>query len=317
MDCHEKIVRIVNSIIDKYPCEMELRFNEPMAIHSSFKTGGQADCWIQPRGDGFPKFTASLFKAAKSEGIHVFILGGGANIVVSDNGIRGIVLDTGAWTGGKVQRRGILQFRSGTSLDEAAKIASDEGLAGLEFLKGMPGSIGGAAYMNARAYGQEISDILIETEVINFSNEPVSVLKLQAKKNEFSYKKSPFQGCGLFILNASFQLTFSDPQKIQEKMASYYKDRQEKGHYRFPSAGSVFKNNPCFGKPTGKIIDELGLKGMKIGGAQVAPFHGNIIINKGGAKAIDIFNLVNKVAAKVRAETGFSLEPEILFIGDF
>jgi UDP-N-acetylmuramate dehydrogenase len=317
MACPENIVCLVESCRKENPCELDVRYNEPMAEHTSFKVGGPADCWLRPSGEGFPAFAASLLAAARAENIAVFMLGGGANILVADGGIRGIVLDTGGWAGETEQGRqaGILRLRSGTSLDAAAEIAADAGLSGLEFLAGMPGSIGGAVWMNARCYGREIADALVETDIIDFSGSQAKRLQEPARKTEFSYKHSPFQDRDVLILSAAFQLTPGDSSQIRAAMDSNRKDRDSKGHYRYPSAGSVFKNDPRFGKPSGTIIDELGLCGLRVGGAQVAPWHGNIIVNSGGASASDIRALINEVAAQVKTATGFILEPEILFIG--
>jgi len=314
----EKIQRIVESCKNNNPCAIEVCYHRPMAELSSFRAGGPADCWLRPCGEGFPAFTAELIAAARAADIPVFVLGGGANILAADSGIRGIVLDTGGWTGeiGQKQHAGILGFRAGTSLDSAADIAANAGLSGLEFLAGMPGSIGGGVWMNARCYGQEIADVLAATEVIDFSAKP-QFLCLPACKAEFGYKKSPFQGRDMVILSASFRLTPGNTKDIFTAMDSNRRDRETKGHYRYPSAGSVFKNNPGFGKPTGQIIDELGLCGLKKGGAQVAPWHGNIIVNTGSASASDIRALIDEVAAKVKTAAGFTLEPEILFVGDW
>ena len=316
--CAENITRIVAACTKENPCDLDLCLDEPMADHSTFKAGGPADCYLRPRGDGFPAFAAALITAACAERIPIFILGGGANILVADAGIRGIVLDTGGWAGETGQRQeGVMEFRAGTSLDDAAEIAAGAGLSGLEFLAGMPGSIGGAVWMNARCYGQEIADTLRETEIIDFSILPAERSRHPADRAEFGYKCSPFQGRSNLILSASFSLKGADEQHIRAEMDAHRSDRESKGHYRFPSAGSVFKNNTNFGGPTGKIIDELGLRALRIGGAQVAPWHGNFIVNTGGATAADIRALVQEVAARVKDATGFDLEPEILFIGEW
>jgi len=315
-----KIQLIVESCHKENPCDLDVRYHRSMAELSTFKAGGPADCWLRPAGNGFPAFALSLFTAARAMDIPVFSLGGGANILAADSGIRGIVLDTGGWTGetGEQRQKGLLCFRAGTTLDAAAEIAANAGLSGLEFLAGMPGSIGGAIWMNARCYGNEIADVLTETEVIDFSNSNIPhYAQLPTIKEEFGYKRSPFQGRDMLILSASLRLTYGNISEIRSKMDANRADRMAKGHYRYPSAGSVFKNNPDFGKPTGKIIDDLGLRGLQKGGAQVAPWHGNIIVNTGGATASDIRALVDEVAAKVKAATGFTLEPEILFVGDW
>jgi UDP-N-acetylmuramate dehydrogenase len=314
----EKIQRIVESCKKENPGDVEVCYRKPMAELSTFRAGGPADCWLRPCGDSFPAFAASLIAAARAASLPVFVLGGGANILASDAGIRGIVLDTGGWTGetGGDRQEGILQFRAGTSLDAAAEIAANAGLSGLEFLAGMPGSIGGAVWMNARCYGREIADVLVETGVIDFSDN-CRYVQFIADRGEFGYKKSPFQSRDMLILSANFRLTSGKTPDIRAAMDDHRADREAKGHYRYPSAGSVFKNNPNFGKPTGKIIDELGLCGLRKGGAQVAPWHGNIIVNTGGAAASDIRALVDEVAARVKAAAGLTLEPEILFVGEW
>jgi UDP-N-acetylmuramate dehydrogenase len=312
-----KIQQIIESCKKETPCEIDVCYHKPMAELSTFRAGGPADCWLRPCGEGFPAFAAALIAAARGISIPVFVLGGGANILAADSGIRGIVLDTGGWTGETGQEReGILRLRAGTSLDNAAEIAAAAGLSGLEFLAGMPGSIGGAVGMNARCYGREIADVLIETEVIDFGDKP-QYARLPAHKGEFGYKRSPFQGRDMVILSASLSLTPGKAPDIRATMDAHRADREAKGHYRYPSAGSVFKNNPNFGKPTGKIIDELGLCGLQKGGALVAPWHGNIIVNAGGATASDIRALVDEVAARVKAAAGLTLEPEILFVGEW
>jgi UDP-N-acetylmuramate dehydrogenase len=282
-------------------------------------------------------------EAVKEEGIPLFVLGGGANILAADGGIRGIVLDTGANAGpvtegpGRGRDRGGgdrngpgLWFRAGTPVDAAAEEAARRGLSGLEFLAGMPGSAGGALWMNARCYGRETADTAEAAALLEFGAEPGAAGESGADaaaggrltvcspdRNEFGYKKSPFQDRDAVILAVYFALQEKEPGLIRAEMEDHRKDREAKGHYRLPSAGSVFKNNRAFGKPTGRIIDELGLKGLSVGNAQVAPWHGNIIVNRGGARAAEIRALVEEVQNRVRAERGFDLEPEILFAGDW
>jgi UDP-N-acetylmuramate dehydrogenase len=313
----EKIREIIETCEKQNTCELDIRYDEPMDTHTTFKVGGPADCWIRPAVKGFESFVSSLLCRSYEESVPVFILGGGANIVVSDKGIRGIVLDTGAWKG-EYEKEGRLFFRSGTSMDEAADYAASRRLSGLEFLAGMPGTLGGAVYMNARCYNCEIADVIAEAEIFDFSVESGGVTKsVHRDKMSFAYKTSPFQNRENLILSASFNLKDGDGGEIKEKMAGYRKDRKDKGHYLFPCAGSAFKNNRDFGRPTGQIIDELGLKGFAVGGAQVAPYHGNIIINKTGASASDIRALADEVAKRVEERDGFILEPEILFIGEW
>jgi UDP-N-acetylmuramate dehydrogenase len=298
----------------------EYRFDEPMSGHTTFRVGGPADLWIRPRGEGFPVLAGLVSCLAREEGIPLFILGGGANLVVSDRGIRGIVLDTGGWTG--LLERGdpsSLWIRAGTPVDQAAELAADRSLSGLEFLAGMPGSIGGAVWMNARCYDRSVSDILGETEFL--SREPGSgwgeTRRAPVKGEEFGYKKSPFQAMDALILAACFTLVPGSRERIRAKMEALRRDREERGQYRFPSAGSAFKNDRALGAPTGRIVDQMGLKGFSMGGAQVAPWHGNFIINRGNATAGDIRALVEELGRRIRAEKGFAPEPEILFVGEW
>jgi UDP-N-acetylmuramate dehydrogenase len=308
---------LVERCLNENPCVADVRFDELMSGHTAFKIGGPADCWISPEGEGFPHFSAALVRLARDADIPVFILGGGANIVVSDKGIRGIVLDTGAWKGCEITEDG-MSFRSGMSMDEAAEAAAAQGYSGIEFIAGMPGSIGGAVWMNARCYGREISDVLAWTDIIDFSANSSGLGKKKiTSKTGFGYKRSPFQGWNCLVLEADFRLMPGDKDAIRREMEKHRQDRRDKGHYRFPCAGSVFKNNPGFSKSTGQIIDELGLRGMAKGGAQVSPFHGNIIINSGGASADDVRFLMDEVSTQVKIRTNFVLEPEVLFVGEW
>ena len=316
--CMEKIRGIIERCLRENPCTVEYRFNEPMSSHTSFRAGGPADCWVRPLGADSYGFSAALINAARAADIPLFILGGGANILVSDKGIRGITLDTGGWTGEtSAAAETEMVFRSGTSPDAAAEAAAARGLGGLEFLAGMPGSMGGALWMNARAYEREIADIVIAVDIFDFSSDEAVCRTVQLNKDDFAYKHSPFQNQRALILSLRCALYPRNENEIRREMEEHCRDRQNKGHYRYPSAGSAFKNNRGFGKPTGQIIDELGLKGLRIGGAQIAPFHGNIIINTGGATAQDIRRLLEHSAALVKEATGFVLEPEIIFAGDW
>ena len=297
--------------------EGSFRFDEPMAHHTSFKTGGPAGLWIKPEGDCFPAFASLVLESAQKEGIPVFILGAGANIVVPDEGIQGIVLDTIGYSGNIDSPLPIphssfytLSFRSGTAVDIAAEYAADCGLSGLEFLSGMPGSVGGALWMNARCYNREIADVVSGVQVLEEGN----ILYVSPKKETFAYKKSPFQGKNCLIISVSFALQEKAPVLIKSEMEKNRNDRKMKGHYRFPSAGSVFKNDKLFGKPTGMIIDELGLKGLAVGDAQIAPWHGNIIINRGKARSAEILSLVKLIEKRVKEELGYELEREIIFL---
>jgi UDP-N-acetylmuramate dehydrogenase len=312
------VYEIVRGVASAVRFSGELRRDEPMAGHTTFKVGGPAEVWARPSAECFSDFAAALMGKARALGIPLFILGGGANLVAADRGIPGIVLDTTAWTGwdfseapGSGGQAVFMRVRSGTPADAAADAAAERGWGGLEFLAGMPGSIGGAVWMNARCYERQVSEALLRTEIFD---ETLRRLWVPRVEGAFGYKKSPFQGRDALIVAAEFRLEKRAGAAAQAEMAGFRKDREAKGHYRFPSAGSVFKNNRRFGKPTGKIIDELGLRGLRVGGAQLAPWHGNIIINTGGASAADIRRLTEMLEERVKRETGFDLEREIIFI---
>jgi UDP-N-acetylmuramate dehydrogenase len=301
-----------------------VRYNEPMSLHTTFRTGGPADVYITVDSGGphdknsLATGFADLLRYARDSNVPVQIIGGGANIVVSDKGIRGITLYTGLDCDTasliSVDSSWGLNVYAGIHSDAAAAAASESSLSGLEFLAGLPGTIGGAVWMNARCWGKSVSDVLCGVDILN---ENLKVTFEPFRADEWAYKASPYQKRNILILYARFNLRTDDRRAIQKRMSEYRLEREQKGHFRCPSAGSVFKNNPAFGKSTGKIIDELGLRGMRIGGAKVADWHGNFIINDGSANSSDIRSLVAAVQTTVRRRLGIELEPEILFIGDW
>jgi UDP-N-acetylmuramate dehydrogenase len=191
-----------------------------------------------------------------------------------------------------------------------AEEAAEAGLS-FEYFAGMPGTVGGAVWMNARCYDHSVSDYLVSVKLLSRDGLQKDY---RFRAEDFGYKHSPFQNGDNIIIEGTFRLPKKDRQAIRDTMNWCRQDRESKGHYRFPSAGSAFKNNRAFGKPSGKIIDELGLCGFSRGGAQVAPWHGNIIINRGNASASEIKMLCNDIQTKVKEKTGFELESEILFI---
>ena len=199
------------------------------------------------------------------------------------------------------------------------KFCTENTISGLEQFAGLPGSVGGAVYMNARCFDKSISDVLfsVSTMEIDRTAKKITLNQELFDPSVWAYKKSPYQGGDRFITTATFLLTqknASELPQIQAECKKYIAERVNKGHFKFPSAGSVFKNNRDFGKPSGQIIDEAGLRGTAIGGAKVADFHGNFIINTGDAKASEIKQLVQLVQAKVREKYGFYLETEIIFV---
>jgi UDP-N-acetylmuramate dehydrogenase len=303
-----------------------------MSAHTTFRIGGPADVFIRisTRAE-----LSSALRSFRDEGIPVFTLGGGANILVGDKGIRGAVLDLSGLAGARRSGAGIIADTgmvadaglfadadmiadAGISIDSLCENALALGLGGLENFYGMPGSLGGALYMNARCYEKDISEIVGGIIAISPQSE---IREIHAMPSQWAYKKSPFQPGGGYeewiIAGATLKLHEGEPAAIAGMMRSRKIDRTMKGHYLLPSAGSVFKNNRGFGKPTGAILDSLGMKGMRIGDAAVSSWHANIFVNLGSAKAGDMKALIETAMEKAFSAFGFRLEPEVLFVGEF
>lgn len=308
-----------------YPSLYEkARFDEPLKEHTSFKIGGTADLWIAPSRS---EELITLVNFSKEHELHLSIFGGGSNLVVSDAGIRDIVVSLEGLK--SIENIDPTQVRvgAGVLMDELSLWCKDHGLSGLESFAGLPGSVGGAVFMNARCYDRSISDVFIRANSL-LLNEGGCILKtIEFNEEQWAYKMSPFQinrkPCSLevdegslIVLSVDVRVEQGVKEDIALKMEHFVEDRRQKGHFSYPSGGSAFKNNRNFGKPTGKIIDELGLKGESVGDAQVAPWHGNFIINRGEATAMDVFLLVKKIQKTVLQKTGFAIEPEIVFVGN-
>ena len=289
-----------------------LLFSETMANHTTFRIGGPAPLFIEPFDVPSLRFTLSVLKA---DGVPYFVLGGGSNIVVSDAGFEGAVISMCRID--RIEASGeYVACGAGASVSSLVSFCTERALSGLETFAGLPGSAGGAVYMNAKCFDVSVSDILSEVRYIDCASLEEKTYRFEPA--DWDYKISPFQNAGRIVTRAVFKThKLSEDKKadIAERCKAYVAERRAKGHFKFPSAGSVFKNNRAFGKPSGKIIDEAGLKGVRSGGAQVAPWHGNFIVNTGGATAEDVRSLVELVVETVRKKTGFALECEILFCG--
>lgn len=303
-------VNNLRELAEKINIRGTVKYDEPLAKYTTYRVGGPADAFVEPY-DAHDIVT--VLKLARQEEIPVFVLGGGANILVSDRGIRGFVINMTTLSEVSVEGSTV-RCQAGSSISEVSWVAAAAGLEGLGFIFSMPGSAGGALWMNARCYGSSISDVLEWAEVIN---RDLEIVRFEPKEDDFDYKRSPFQTSNDVILQAAFHLRPGDKERIFREMESNRSDRERKGHFVAPSAGSVFKNNRAFGDPTGKIIDRLGLRGHKIGGAMVSDYHANMIINTGGARAADIEELIQFVATRVHDEVGIDLEREVLPIGDW
>lgn len=298
--------------------------NEPLAPKTTFKVGGNAALFVIPQN--ISQLQSAIGGAAASD-LPFFVLGGGSNVVFPDGLFDSVVISTQELnniTMTDEQPKNLppdsvlVTCQAGTPTATFVNFCTKHNLSGAQQFAGLPGTIGGAAYMNARCFERSISDILYETEHIDFSKPTqTKLVTMPFKASDWDYKKSPFQNQKKLITAVTFCLTKLPDQnhtKLEEECKKYISERIEKGHFKFPSAGSVFKNNHDFGKPSGKIIDEAGLRGYQIGGAQVAPFHGNFIINIGNAKASEIKQLVEYVQTQVETKFGHHLEPEIILL---
>lgn len=281
-----------------------------MKSRTTFRTGGNADLLILPANVGELQTVLRLLKAEKSP---FFLLGGGANLLVSDDGIREPVISLE-----KMKRIAVegerIRAEAGARVESVVQAAAENELTGCEFLHRLPGTVGGAVRMNARCYEHSICEILEEIIYLDVNQK---VCRRTPDDGGFAYKQSPFQNNDTVVTEAVFCLKKGNRASIKAEMNAVESDREQKGHFRFPCAGSVFKNDRRFGKPSGVLIDEAGLRGLNEGGAQVAPFHGNIIINTGTATSTEIRHLTECVQATVFNRCGCFLEPEIVFAGDW
>lgn len=281
---------------------------EPMTKHTSFHIGGPAELMAQPQSEA--ELQSLLMKAAETA-VPVTLVGNGSNLLVRDKGIRGLVIKLGSMLRDIKVSGNVLTFGSGVSLAQASKKAAELGLSGMEFAVGIPGSIGGAVYMNAGAYDGEMSKVVKSVRVMNAAGE---VSELSASELDFGYRHSALQGSGKIVTSVTVELPAGDKQAIAEKMADFSNRRITKQPLELPSAGSMFKRPP--GYFAGTLIDQTGLKGYTVGGAQVSTKHAGFVVNIGGATAADVLQLISDVQAKVFAAHGVHLEPEVLVLGE-
>lgn len=285
-----------------------IRHDFPLSRVTSFHIGGNADLAVYPAdAEAF----ACALDAVVQAGVPYTVIGNGSNTLVRDGGFRGVVfvttdmrrvtIDGTRLTGGC----GVLLGSVGTN-------ASRAGLAGAEFANGIPGTLGGAVYMNAGAYGGQLADIVCET--VCYDLDAKQVLHLDNAAQHFGYRHSVFMEKNYIILSATLQLTKDEPDAIRARMNDYLARRREKQPLEYPSAGSVFKRPE--GHFAGKLIEDAGLKGLRVGGAEVSPKHAGFIVNVGGATARDVLELIERIREKVYAMSGVTLECEIRTIGE-
>ncbi len=299
--------------LDRYSAGKEtrsffIRPDFPMKRITSFRIGGNADLAVYPSdAEAF----AYALSAAKEHDVPFLVIGNGSNTLASDKGFRGVVFVTTDMR--KVTIDGdTLTAGCGCLLGSVGTNASTAGLGGAEFANGIPGTVGGAVYMNAGAYGGQMSDIVIRTECYDLDSG--ALLTLNNAEQKFGYRHSVFMEKNYIVLSATFKLHPAEPAAIRAQMQEYLRCRREKQPLEYPSAGSVFKRPE--GHFAGKLIEDAGLKGTRVGGAMVSPKHAGFIVNTGDATAKDVLTLIGIIREKVQALYGVHLECEIRFVGE-
>ncbi len=280
--------------------------NEPMRFHTSLRVGGPAEMLAFPANRDELK---ALLLIAHSENVPVFLIGQGTNLLVKDEGIRGIVINLARFSPAFSFINCSVKAGPGIPVVKLARKAIEKGLGGLEFAIGIPGSLGGAIYMNAGAYGHSIGDLVKEVKTMDYQGKEVTRGRHDI---HFYYRKSSFQEEQSIIVEASLELSPADKDEMLQKVADIQTTRKTKQPQK-PSAGSVFRNPP--GQPAGYLIEKAGLKGRSVGGAQVSTLHGNFIVNSGGATAEDVLTLIKWVQSEVLESQGVDLELEIKIVG--
>jgi len=286
--------------------EGEILYDEPMSRHTSYKIGGPADVMVCPRSVG--GIQAAL-RVAREHRVPVFILGGGSNLLVRDGGLRGLVLNLyGTLKELRAQGEEVTAG-GGAKVTALVNFCARRGLAGLEPMAGVPGSVGGAVKGNAGAFGATISDHLAAVRLLEVAGEE---RVLSRETLHFAYRQSSLTE-GEVVLSATFGLRRADPTALQEKVARILEERKAKQPVEWRSAGSVFKNPP--GDFAGRLIEACGLKGTREGGAAISERHANVIVNSGNARAEDVLALMRRMREAVREKFGITLSPEVELLG--
>lgn len=285
----------------------EVKENELLSGYTTFKIGGHARLMLFPDTQ---QMFVSLLKACSDENVTPFILGNGSNLLVSDDGLSGITICTEKMDFCRVKDNEI-ECGAGLLLSKLCAVAQKNSLTGLEFAYGIPGSVGGAVFMNAGAYGGEIKDVTVSCRVADFKG---NMYTRTCEELGFSYRDSAVQKEGLVVLSAVFALQKGDADLIKEKMCETLEKRKSKQPLNYPSAGSTFKRPE--GHFAGALIEQCGLKGIGVGGAEVSEKHAGFVINKDKATAKDVLSLIELIKDKVLKETGVELETEIKYISD-
>lgn len=299
------------SIFDKlkpYIPEDRLFRDEPMHRHTTFRVGGRASLYVKAAS---ADELIQVINIAKSANTDFFLIGNGSNLLVSDDGFDGIIIELGEAMSNITVNGSKLTCESGALLGRISSVAAKNALEGLEFASGIPGTLGGGLAMNAGAYGGELATVVETVCVLDPSD--MCIKTYEASELNFGYRQSRIKSEGLIVIYATLNLKAGDEETIRERIAEYSQRRRDKQPLEYASAGSTFKRPE--GQYAGTLIEAAGLKGLTVGGAEVSRKHAGFVINKGGATARDIYELIGIVRKRVLNNSGILLEPEVIMLG--
>lgn len=287
--------------------EGQLLEGVPLAGYTTMKVGGPARLFYEVCDAGE---LASLLRQARQQGLQVLVLGRGSNMLIADQGFDGLVIHFGASFGQIALDGNTVTAQAGASLMSLARLVAEQGLAGLEFAAGIPASVGGASLMNAGAYGGEMSKVVRHVDCLDREGRP---LRLSGEEIQYSYRHSRMMNEGMIVLSTTMELVPDDREAVLSRVEELQVQRRLKQPLNYPSAGSFFKRPP--GHFAAQLIDQCGLKGLKVGGAEVSGLHCGFLLNMGGATADDVLKLAQLVKRRVYERFGVELEPEVRIIG--
>ena len=301
------ISRAVVEALQKFVPVENIRLQEPMAGHATFRIGGPADCFMQLENEEQLKKAQNYLNKV---GVPFFVLGNGSNLLVKDDGYRGVILQIGQKMSRIVVQGCRIVAKAGATMSQVAHAALEHGLTGLEFASGIPGTVGGGVVMNAGAYGGEMSQVVTMVTVVNGEGE---ILELDNATMEFGYRTSVIRQSPFTVTEVTFSLERGDAEAIRSKMDELGAKRREKQPLEYPSAGSTFKRPE--GHFAGQLIMEAGFRGFQIGGARVSDKHCGFIVNTGEATAEDVRELIQEIRKRVKEKFHVDLETEVVFLG--
>lgn len=298
----------INRIIAAVGEKKVLR-NEEMSRHTTFRIGGPADCLVQPENAGELR---KILRICREEDVPYFILGNGSNLLVSDSGYRGLIIQLFRNMSGIEIDGDIITAQTGSLLTQIASAAAGAELTGFEFASGIPGTLGGACVMNAGAYGGEMKDVLVSVTAMDREGR---IRTIDRDDLDLGYRHSALMDGGYIVLSAKMKLSHGEPEQIKMLMDDLRQRRTSKQPLDLPSAGSTFKRPT--GYFAGKLIQDAGLRGYSVGGAQVSEKHCGFVVNTGEATARDVFRLIRHVQAEIKKDFGVDLQTEVRFLGEF